>query len=227
MRNVFLAGICCIAGTLCACTENKVNENTDSEKTEEQGLPDVKIARLQLEPGEYVRWMQGPENGLKKEKIIDDMIFTVQYKPVEYIICVEERQAQLKGSLVKQRASELSDMQYYDLKITVKNGEGELLKHNLASAGQYNQRANYFAFNMQNDIQLIEGNDTLPCSLFHFERAYDITPSAVFLLGFPVTVHSSEQDKTFIIFDRIFNKGLIKFTYSINKIKNLPRLKTI
>ena len=170
----------------------------------EQDLPGANSNSLTLEPKEYVQWIRELTNGLKKEKTIDDLIFTVQFKPPEYIVCMEERQPQLPGDLVKRKTAELSDMQYYDFTITLKKGQGELLKYDLTSSGQYTQRVNYFAFGLQKDIQLLDGNDTLSCSLFHFERAYDVTPSGTFLLGFPVNKNSSGQDKTLIVDDKTF-----------------------
>lgn len=231
MKNfVFACLYCCGLLFLNACTENKktgspgVNDDNVSQQEMSGGSEN---ASLSLEPGEYVQWIQDPENGLKKEKTIDDMIFTLQYKPHEYIVCMEEREPQLQDSLVKRKVGELSDMQYYDFKITLKKGEGELLKFKLNSPEEYNERINYFAFNMQKDIQLVEGNDTLPCSLFHFERAYDVTPSSVFMLGFPLSKNNPEDDKTLIVYDKTFNKGFIKFTFSNKELKNLPKLKTL
>jgi len=227
MRNFVLTSLCSTIIFLIGCSENKNQASPSDGETVDQNLSIVNISSLSLEPKEYVQWVQDPDNGLKREKIIDDLIFSVQYKPGEYIICREQRQAQLQAGLVKQKLAGLNGMQYYDLTIKMKSGEGELLKQGLASVEQYDQRVKYFAFAMQNDIQLVEGNDTLPCSLFHFERAYDITPQATFLLGFPVNENTSKEDKTLIIYDKTFNSGLIKLTFPINRLNNLPRLKTL
>ena len=180
-----------------------------------------------MNPQEYVQWVQNSENGFKKEKTIDDLVFAVQYKPLEYIVCMEERKSELADSIVKKKVSELSDMQYFDLKIMIKNAQGELLKYNLNSQEQYDNRVKYFSFHMQQDIQLIDGNDTIPCSLFHFERAYDITPYSTFLLGFALSNNSKQEDKTLIVYDKTFNKGLLKFTFKQNELYNLPKIKTI
>jgi hypothetical protein len=222
-------GCICVLIFLNACSENKKSgtAGTDNNEIAEQSMSEATNTLVMLEPEEYVQWIQNPENGFKKEKTIDDLIFTAQYKPNEYIICMEERAPQLQDSLVKRKLEELSELQYFDFKITLKAGEGELLKYKLSSSDEYNKRVNYFAFNMQNDIQLVEGNDTLPCSLFHFERAYDITPSSTFLLGFPVNKNSGKEDKTLIVYDKTFNKGFIKLTFSNNELKNLPKLKTL
>lgn len=231
MKNFFLACLYC-GGMLFfnACSEKKRtgDAGADDSGTVQQEMPGGnENESISLEPGEYVQWVQNPENGLRKEKTIDDLVFRAQYKPHEYIVCMEEREPQLQDTLVKRKIAELSDMQYYDLKIELKKGEGELLKYKLSSAEEYDKRVNYFAFNMQNDIQLIEGNDTLPCSLFHFERAYDVTPSSIFILGFPISKNNPAESKTLVIYDKTFGKGLIKFMFSNKELKNLPKLKTL
>jgi len=180
-----------------------------------------------INPETCIRWVQNPENGLRKEKIIDDLVFHAQYKPHEYIVCLEERKSEIADSVLAKKVNELSDMQYFDLKIVLKNEQGELLKHNLNSQDQYDKRVNYFSFNMQQDIQLVEGNDTIPCSLFHFERAYDVTPFSTFLLGFEKSSSSNQHDKTLIVYDKTFNKGLIKFTFKKEELQKLPKIKTI
>ncbi len=213
-----------------SCTNNSSNNKTgelDASTTAESIKNNTRVESEKLKPEEYVKWVQNPENGFRKEKIIDDLVFNIQYKPYEYIVCMEEQKQELQDSLVNKKIKELDGMQYYDFKIILKEGLGELLKYKLTSKGEYDKRVKYFAFNMQNDIQLVEGTDTIPCTLFHFERAYDVTPSSVFLLGFGVTKNTLKQDKTLIVYDRTFGKGLIKFTFNQKDLQRLPKIKTI
>lgn len=192
----------------------------------ENGYVPLKEATV-LSTQDYIAWVRDVDNGLKKEKTIDDLLFSVQYKPYEYIVCLEEKKEALQDSLVKKKTEELSNMQYYDFKISLTEGSGELLKHQITSPQQYDQRINYFAFGMQKDIQLVEGTDTLPCSLYHFERTYDIAPSSTCLLGFPVNTKKSSTEKTLLVYDRTFNKGLLKFTFFTDALKKQPKLKTL
>jgi hypothetical protein len=183
-------------------------------------------SNVYLAPREYVQWMQDPENGIKKEKTIDDVIFSALYKPSEYIICMEEKKDQLTDSLVKKRQEEFSDMEYFDLTIALESGQGELLKHGLTSIAQYDERVQYFAFEMQKDIKLVEDGDTIPCGLYHFERAYDVAPYSKFMLGFVKNKKTGSKERTLVFYDRVFNKGLIKFTYTDEDFNNIPKLKT-
>lgn len=180
----------------------------------------------QLAPKEYVQWMQDIDNGIKKEKTIDDITFSIQYKPSEYIICIEEKKDQLSDSIVKKKQEELCDMEYYDFTIALAEAQGELLKHDLTTIAEYDERVQYFAFEMQKDIKLIEDGDTIPCSLFHFERTYDIAPYSKFLLGFVKGKNTEPEERILTFYDKVFDKGLIKFTYTNEDFNNIPKLKT-
>lgn len=181
----------------------------------------------ELLPGEYVQWVQDKENGLNKEKVVEDIIYTLQYKPQPYMVCVSERTDDLQDSVLRAKQEELGDVEYFELRIGLKSGQGELLKHGITSAGDYEKRVKYFAFEMQKDIKFVMGNDTLPCEMYHFERAYDIVPFSSFIIGFPRPKENGLQDMTFIVHDRIFQKGIIKFRFTRKELYNIPKLKTI
>lgn len=181
-----------------------------------------------LYPSEYVKWVQDEANGLRKEKTIDELLFSVQFKPYDYIICEEEKNDTINKHIRNNKISELNDMEYYDLRITIKDSQGELLKYNLSGVAEYNERVNYFAFQMQKDISLIQNGDTIPCGLYHFERAFDTSPSSTILLGFKkIKGRKSTEEKTIVFHDKIFDKGIIKFTFDSKELTNIPKLRTI
>ena len=214
---------------LMKCKEPVAVANVDeSENAGESVSADIKDVTNEVLPvSDYVKWVQDFKNGLRKEKKMDDLNFILQYKPAEYIVCMEEREEKMYDTLLKSRVNDLKEMQYYDLKIMLNKEEGELLKYNLSSKEQYEKRVNYFAFRMQDDIQLVEGKDTLPCVLYHFERTYDVAPYCTILVGFNLDTKNIQKQKTFLFHDRTFNKGLLKFTFKENKLTNLPKLETI
>jgi hypothetical protein len=176
---------------------------------------------------EYISWVRNPENGLLRKKTIDELSFSAQYKPCSYIACLESAKADISDTILRRKLSELEGMEYIDLKIELEGGQGELLKHDLHSAKQYDERITYFSFGMQKDIFLVAGADTIPCGLYHFERAYDVTPYSVFLLGFATRPGSMKTDRTLVFHDNTFHKGIIKLNFSASDLSNIPKLKTI
>ncbi|MFI5140711.1 MAG: hypothetical protein ACHQII_00015 [Bacteroidia bacterium] len=180
----------------------------------------------ELNPTAYVQWCEDPAHGLQKNKEIEDLTYSLFYKPAEFIVTQEEQTDHVSAQVLKKKMDELDGLDYYDFKIQLTNDEGELLKHKLSSVSEYQDRLNYFSFNMQQDIKMIEGIDTVSCALFHFERAYDVAPYAIFLLGFPKS-GKDLTSKTFFYQDNVFHKGIIKFTFTKDELTSLPKLKTI
>jgi hypothetical protein len=180
----------------------------------------------ELTPVDYVAWIRDAKNGLLQEKKMEELVFSAQYKPYAYVTCMEEKKKEIQGAVLKEKISELEGMQYIDFKIALTDGQGELLKHQVSGPGEYNARINYFAFGMQHDISLVDGTDTIPCSLFHFERAYDVTPYSTFLLGFNKGAKKGVYDKTLIFQDKTFHKGTIKLSFRREDLLNTPKLKT-
>lgn len=212
--------------SLVACSHMDNNGLAGSGSSDEHWAEQEKATEQKLSPTDYVAWITDEQHGLKVEKTIDNLVYTAQYKPCNYVICEEERKQEIPDTTVKSKQKELDGMQYIDLKIALKTGQGELLKYNLASVDQYQDRVNYFAFGMQKDIQLVEGRDTLNCLLFHYERVYDLAPYGTFMLGFPLG-KEPKGDKTLLIFDHGFNTGIVKLFFDGRGIKYLPQLQTI
>jgi hypothetical protein len=184
---------------------------------------------VMLSSEKYIQWVEDEENQMTRSKTIDDLEFELQYKPVDYIISMEESDSVLTDSLINERRKELEGMYYFDFKIALKDGSGELLKHELGSAEEYEARVEYFAFKMQNDLSLTIDNEKIPCSLFHFERAYDVAPYSIFLLGFikGQTTYDENTEVKFEYHDQIFQKGIIKFIYTIHELNNTPKIQAL
>jgi hypothetical protein len=180
-----------------------------------------------LSQREYVSWMQNPANGFCKINEMDDLIFMLQYRSYDYIICKENKGTPLFLASKKERYDDLKGMEFFELTVKLTIGSGELLKYKLSSSTQYSSRVQYFAFDMQKDIQIKFGSgEKQPCVLFLFERTYDIAPYAKFLIGFEKKEENSMQDIIVEYNDRIFDKGLIKFIFIKDDFNKLPKLQT-
>ena len=180
----------------------------------------------ELSPVEYAAWVENESNGLKVKKNISDYEFTLLYKPLDYVVVREMKSEELKKKLLDERKKELEGMQYYTLKIK-SNTSNDLMKTGISSEDEYYQRLEYFMSPAQDDISLIDGRDTLPCLLYHFERNYGLAPFNNIVLGFAKTEDKKEQkDKTLIYDDQVLGTGKIQITIKGNDIEQLPLLKT-
>lgn len=209
----------------CYCTKiQDVQEEYDAPLSREPILADVSTNQ-KLDGEAYTTYIEEKANGLIKEKQISDFTFSLFYKPLEYQALVGLKNQHPAKADFDREMSEIKDMQYFTFKIEVANFNQELLKYNLESPEQYEQRVNYFAFKIQNDFKLIEGKDTLDCELFHFERNYGVAPTAHFVLAFPAIQNGNKIfDKTLSYDDKTFGMGTININIDKTQLAKLPVL---
>lgn len=181
--------------------------------------------RAALSPQEYVRYVQDPDNGLRIEKKINDIVFTAQYEPVDYLLL---RDVSTSVGQINEAREESDDTEYFVLRIG-SAGRGPLIEKK-DDLSRYNARLDYCNMLMQKDVVLVKGNDTIPCGMFQFERNFGMTSYNNFLLGFigetPAS-QSAPQDMTLIFYDGLFNSGAIKLRIDAEDLKRIPKLKMI
>jgi hypothetical protein len=191
---------------------------------------------LKLESLDYMKWFESENNGVRVNKKIGKFAFSALYKPYEYLALQELKSGGVNRKVLDEKKAEYEGLQYFTFRISVDSQNEELLKVDLKSDKEYYSRIEYFSFDMQNDIRLIDGVDTLNCSLFHFERVYGLAPYATFVLGFPLTKAETSdrtaykktalKDKTLLYEDKIFGSGNIYMTITAENLNAIPELLT-
>jgi len=177
----------------------------------------------ELEVKDYLAYVKNPDNGLKVSKDLNEYQFELQYKPVEFIAINEQRTIHVDTAIYKQRVEELNGLQYYTLKIQALAGK-EMMRTGITSEQEYSNRLQYFSDIAQYDMRLIDGNDTLTCVLFHFERNYGVAPYNNIVLGFPKTAGEVE-DRTFTFSEQVLGVGKVNLKVAKQDINNIPKVK--
>lgn len=226
MRTCFNIYAIVFSLILISCNNKETGTNNAIYATNSSGekIPNGQtLSNTELSPLEYVTWMRDIEHGLYKEKTIDNLTYAVQYKTEDYVTCIE---ADDKTNIqFKKSENETSDfVHFFDFKIKIENHNGEILKYNLSSPLQYDNRVKYLSFGAEKDIYLVDGIDTIPCSIYHFERAYDVAPELTMILGF-TSKQKFVSSKTLVFQDKLFDKGIIKFTIPANELASIPKIK--
>jgi hypothetical protein len=176
-----------------------------------------------LSPVEYAKWVKDESNGLHKTKELGKYRFEIQYKPSTYIILNERRGNMQDKAATEKRMNELDSLQYFDLRISLKNG-GDFLKEDVADKEEFFRKQYYYSFNFQKDLKIKEGEDTYDCALFHFERDYDLSDARTFVLGFKKDKADEIKDKLLIIDTGDLGLGVIKIKIDKDDIKSIPDL---
>lgn len=175
--------------------------------------------KKKLPAKEYYSYVVNEENNLHKNKSINDFIFDVQFKPVDFIICSEYKN-QLNRAVYSQRKSELEGMVYFNLKL--KNKNRDLFEINSENVKDVELKRYYYSFDFAKDIYLEQNGNVIPCGLFHLERSYDLNGFKMFQLAFPVKTVSN--DLTLVIDSRILALGPVKVNFKKKDISNIPSI---
>jgi hypothetical protein len=180
--------------------------------------------KSELTPKAYVEWIRQPSNGLVTEKQVGDYKFSLQYKPIEYMALQESKGDNLgKGDFEKVKKT-YDGVEYYDLKISVKGSDKDMLMHGVQNTNEYFTRAHYMSFQMQKQLSMIAGKDTLPCTIFHFERNYNASPDSHCSLGFDVP-KENEANRKIIYNDEILGLNQVEIELNGKSFSKIPQLK--
>lgn len=186
----------------------------------------VSCGQPHLLPVDYVAWVQDETNGLSQTRSIMPLEVTALYKPLPYIIAQEERTNTIDPQQYTTRTKALEGMQYYTLQVGLEgNRQKDITNYGITDGQAQQERLAYLSFGMQQDIHLVQGTDTLPCRLFHFERSYDLAAHRTFVLAFDQPKGSTPtQERTLVVELRPFKTGPLKFHYSAATLSNIPNL---
>ena len=182
--------------------------------------------RQSLHPAEYVEWIENPGNGLRTTKQVDELLFTLQYKPHDYLALKASKKINPTAEEMRKYKNEISDLQYFTLQLGNADSTADGLTTGMNDDSEFYGRIQYFTSAIQNDFKLVDGKDTLPCVLHHFERTYGLTPYTSFVLGFRNSQKNEVTDKIFIYEDKILQTGTIKISIDAASLERIPQLIT-
>ena len=220
--SFFIFAIMISIGLFQSC-EDKVSEAkpVSGENTEA-----VIFSDLEMTPAEYIHWFKSSENHLRKSETIGDLRYTLEYRSPELLALQQLQSENITQNDLDSAMKDMEGLVQFRLEIEVPSTGIEFMKHDLQDKADYEPRVKYFAFEMQKDISIINGTgDTLPCSMYHFERSYGVSPASVFLLGFSGI--NLNKDLEIIVTEKVFAKKEIRFVFNPKELKNIPQLKTL
>ncbi len=172
----------------------------------------------QLDKMEYVKYVEDEDNGLKVKKVIEDMTFEFQYKPIPYLLL------QTRSTMAEK---ELQGFEYYTLTVYQNSGT-DILGFGDNEGELYNSKMAYLLNDMKNDIKLIVGTDTISCDDFHLERGMESSSKARFIFSFPTKFSSNQEsknlDRQISLNDKLFGTGKLNVRISSESINNIPEL---
>jgi hypothetical protein len=190
----------------------------------EESEPPQNYTTKKMSVNEFISWCANENNKLSKVKTIADMAYKLSYLPTEAMAYLELRTEEYTAEKFQKTCKSYNQMTYFKFRIEALGGNGELLKYNLQSPQQYDYRVKYTSFDMQNDVYLVQGKDTLKPGLFQFERIFEAAPYGTAMFAFDNTLFNKNNEFTVVYNDKLFDKGFIKFNYKNKQLINLPNI---
>lgn len=180
-------------------------------------------SKKEANPQELVSWVENPDRGCIKEKVIKNIGFRVAYTPTPYM-AIKENGGNLTPENYQEALDRLTGLTHFNLTIFPSDGSSQdLLHYQTANMRQYQEKIYYYSFPFQKDIYLVQGADTLPCALYHFARDHGLSPQIQFALAFEQ--RNSKQDMQLVINEKVFGSGPLHFLIEQEAIEGIPSLK--
>lgn len=178
-----------------------------------------------LNRADYIAYINKPENGLKKNFIIDGFEFAIQYRPTDYVLLVESRNSTVGYDLNKRR-TELDGTAWFSIGIRRLDNQTTPMRFGITSAEDYNKRLNYFLNEVQKDLWLTYDHVDIPPTSYLFENNYNLAPQETMLIGFMLPSGTSvpQKEMQLCFNDRVFRSGIIKARYSEEVLHHIPNL---
>lgn len=157
---------------------------------------------------EYHQFINDPKNGFIESIEIGNNTLSLQYVPVN---------------------SNSSDslLQFW---LTIKSstkGQDPLVDKEFSNA-DYQQKINYLILNVNRDCYLISDNDTIQCSMHHFERNYSLTEyHKVFFVFDNEKQLTKSSTLKFVFDDKVLGFGKSVFTYNISELPQIVLNKSV
>ncbi len=174
------------------------------------------------DPLTYSDYFKNPDHDLRKEKSIGEYSFAVQYKTAEYAL-IQEQGISPGDSAWSELKNEFNGNLHFTFRITSLAGNDPMVNTSNYD-GNYEQNLQYFSFAAQHDFFLINGQDTLSCKNYLFERTYGMSPNLTFIMAFDTISQVASDGLRFVYYDKAFGKGPIQFHYSQETLSNIPKL---
>jgi len=175
-----------------------------------------------LEPKDFITWVNNEENGLVKINTIENYTYRCQYLPTEYF-------------MAKYPNLNYSENQKMDFQKTVslvfefipKKIDDAILSPDIIGHEKYSDRLYYLNSIAKYDFKLVSSGDTLKCTSLNYENPFSLSKNLKVLLEFENQSATIMDDFTLIYEDNLLGGGIIKFQFEESSLKSVPKLKSI
>lgn len=178
-------------------------------------------------PQEYVHYIEKNGNGLLVKQNYNGVDYSLQYQPADYCVMMEKRSFNIEEETFAILKKRFSGLEHYLLRIN--RTDMDNLVNKLGDSSRYKKSiATYLDFDIQKDIKLLAGKDTIPCSICVPDANSGITQYYTYSLGFSKVIESAsgeKEDRIILYKNKILNTGTVMLNVKYQDIEKIPALK--
>jgi hypothetical protein len=168
-------------------------------------------------------YIDDEENGYKYSKTINNVEYSLTYKPTDLIV-KQELGDKFDAKKVKELRENYNKYMYFNLTMSMNNKE--LLTSLASDKTRFGQMVNDLAFGMEEKVHLYsKQKDTLEMADFIYPRMYGMTNDTSLLIVYPRDKKYLKDDYlNFTIEDIGLNTGEVKFKIDTKQLLEEPKL---
>lgn len=182
-----------------------------------------------LNKDSYFSFVEKEGNGLTIKKNVSDLDYSLTLCPVDYVIAKEFRVENVSKEIYDRKYEDLKGFTYFKLRISDKNKNAEAILNKANGEQEVKERLEYLSYGFEENIFIVRNSkrDTLPLSMYHFERTYGVSPHLEFVFSFKNDSILESKDKSVevIVNDIVFNDVLLTYQFDKQKCIEAPKLK--
>ncbi|HBS88496.1 MAG TPA: hypothetical protein DEA97_18195 [Bacteroidales bacterium] len=171
-------------------------------------------------------YLENPENGLAKEKTINNVRVKVKYLPSEYMM-IKDNPGVLSDNKTVDSLMEGYNRNLYLLVSFEPATEqtGDVVYEGLSDYREYSQRMNNLNFKMDGQFFINDGKTKHYAVSAGFENVYSLKDSRELLLIFRNRDMFMELDRIDLVYeDNVFETGINHYVFMVQDIKKLPKI---
>ncbi len=180
--------------------------------------------KTSLTPMEFAQYCNDSRNGLIQSEEKNEVRIELKYLPKE-LMALHEFHGEFDRYSFDSVLETYHGIKYFNLKLIPVDKKTDVLLLNAQSKDQYYQRVQYFSSMINQDLEMVIGKDTIPCSIHHYERTYQLSPVVELMIGFEDKKPELNENISIIYDDKIFALGKIIMKIEGDKISKIPALK--
>lgn len=175
----------------------------------------------------YIRYIEDPDNGFRKERVVDYWRYKVQLKPAAYIFLQESKMAGTRDEYNK-RLKQLKGWYFFNVYVqhdTIHQYSPiRLISTDMAS---YNVNLNYYLTQNKGNFTLYVDSLPLYPVIYHYENDYNLSPEDVFVVGFQLPEEQQVRQPGKLVLqydDELLRNGMVRFVFKQNELEKEPML---